>query len=102
MSHAFPLPLRALIPLRRRARGGWVLLLAIGLGQAAAQPASPTREPLTWTAQQDHQDMMRQLGITRLRPGPSGREGATNSANYDPAKANPFPQLPEVLTLADG
>ncbi len=58
--------------------------------------------PLEWTAQQDHQNMMAQLGITRLRPGPSGQPGATNSANYDPAKANPFPDLPEVLTLKNG
>jgi hypothetical protein len=59
-------------------------------------------EPLNWTTQQDHQNMMEQLGITRLRPGPSGRPGATNSANYDPAKANPFPDLPDLLTLKNG
>ena len=46
--------------------------------------------------------MMEQLGIIRLRPGPGGQPGATNSANYDPAKANPFADLPEVLTLKSG
>jgi hypothetical protein len=46
--------------------------------------------------------MMEQLGITKLRPGPSGRRGATNEANYDPAKANPFPDLPDPLTLKNG
>jgi hypothetical protein len=46
--------------------------------------------------------MMRQLGITALRPGPSGNEQAPNAANYDESKANPFPDLPEVLTLNDG
>lgn len=46
--------------------------------------------------------MMEQLGITRLRPGPSGRAGATNSANYDPAKANPYPDLPDPLVLKNG
>jgi hypothetical protein len=46
--------------------------------------------------------MMEQLGIKRLRPGPSGRAGATNSANYDPAKANPYPNLPDALTLKNG
>ncbi len=46
--------------------------------------------------------MMEQLGIKKLRPGPSGRTGATNAANYDPAKANPYPDLPEVLTLKNG
>src|SRR3954470_10233558 len=55
-----------------------------------------------WTASQDHKNMMVQLGIKALRPGPSGRPGATNSANYDPAKANPFPDLPDPLTLKDG
>jgi len=46
--------------------------------------------------------MKEQLGIKALRPGPSGRAGATNAANYDPAKANPYPDLPEVLTLKNG
>ncbi len=46
--------------------------------------------------------MMEQLGIGRLRRGPSGQAGATNAANYDPAKANPFPELPDPLTLKNG
>ena len=46
--------------------------------------------------------MMRQLGITALRPGPSGNEQAPNHANYDEAKANPFPKLPPLLTLKNG
>jgi hypothetical protein len=64
--------------------------------------AAAAGEPLNWTTQQDHKNMMQQLGITRLRPGPSGQPGNTNSANYDPAKANPFPNLPDVLTRKDG
>ncbi|MCI0745698.1 MAG: hypothetical protein L0Y58_09865 [Verrucomicrobia subdivision 3 bacterium] len=55
-----------------------------------------------WTTALDHKNMMDQLGIKRLRPGPRGRPGATNSANYDAAKANPFPDLPDPLTLKDG
>ena len=46
--------------------------------------------------------MKDQLGIKRLRPGPSGRAGATNAANYDPAKANPYPDLPDPLVLKNG
>ena len=71
-------------------------------------PASPFEKseegalPRTFTAQQDHDDMMRQLGITALRPGPSGDEKAPNHANYDPALANPYPDLPDPLTLKDG
>ncbi|HEX7859725.1 MAG TPA: acetylxylan esterase [Verrucomicrobiae bacterium] len=55
-----------------------------------------------WTAANDHRNMMQQLGITKLRPGPSGRPDATNSANYDPAKANPFPNLPELMVTKNG
>ncbi len=50
----------------------------------------------------DHQNMKEQLGIIRLRPGPSGNATATNAANYDPAKASPYPDLPELLTLNNG
>src|ERR1051325_5088894 len=55
-----------------------------------------------WTAAQDDQNMMEQLGIKALRPGPSGNESAPNHANYDEATANPFPNLPDVLRLKNG
>src|SRR5437764_1497006 len=77
-------------------------LAAVLTAASLALLRAQTPEPLNWTAQQDHKNMMEQLGITRLRPGPSGNPGATNSANYDPAKANPFPDLPEILTLKNG
>jgi len=51
---------------------------------------------------QDHKNTMELLGIKRLRPGPSGRAGATNAANYDPVKANPFPDLPDPLKSKNG
>jgi hypothetical protein len=56
----------------------------------------------TFTAQQDHDNMMKQLGIKTVRPGPSGNENAPNHANYDESVANPCPQLPDVLTTKDG
>jgi lysophospholipase L1-like esterase len=59
-------------------------------------------EPLNWTAQQDHQNMMEQLGIKALRPGPSGNEKAPNHANYDETNANPFPDLPDALIFKNG
>jgi lysophospholipase L1-like esterase len=55
-----------------------------------------------WTAAEDHQNMMEQLGIQALRPGPSGNENAPNHANYEESKANPFPDLPDALTLKNG
>jgi hypothetical protein len=82
-----------------------VLQFISGASSARAATSPETAqapEPLNWTAQQDHKNMMEQLGIIRLRPGPSGQTGATNSANYDPDKANPFPDLPDVLALKNG
>ena len=46
--------------------------------------------------------MLDRLGIKTLRPGPSGNESAPNHANYDEALANPYPSLPDVLTLKNG
>ena len=75
---------------------------------AAATPTSNTTIQATnvdtkdWTTPDDHRQMMQQLGITALRPGPSGNEQAPNHANYDEAKANPFPNLPPLLVLKNG
>ncbi len=55
-----------------------------------------------WTAAEDHTNMMQQLGIKALRPGPSGNESAPNHANYDETIANPYPNLPDALTLKNG
>ncbi|MEN6333096.1 MAG: acetylxylan esterase [Phycisphaerales bacterium] len=67
-----------------------------------AEASSPPA-PLKLTAQQDHRNMMEQLGITSLRPGAEGmNKQAPNYANYDEAKANPYPNLPDPLTLKNG
>src|SRR5579863_750998 len=58
--------------------------------------------PVTFTADQDHQNMMDQLGIQTLRPGWSGNEKAPNHANYDESQANPYPNVPDPLTMNDG
>lgn len=58
--------------------------------------------PVTFTAAQDHQNMMDQLGIKALRSGPSGNEKSPDHANYNEEIANPFPNLPNALQLNDG
>ena len=78
--------------------------------KAPAAPANPfllspeERARLDQLAREDHADMMRQLGITKLRPGANGRAaaGEPGAANYDPAQANPYPDWPDALTLRDG
>ena len=79
-------------------------LLMVGLpwvSRVPAQEKSPAAI-VTFTTQQDHQQMLSQLGITRLRPGPDGNEKAPNHANYDEALANPYPELPPLLVCSDG
>jgi hypothetical protein len=77
------------------------LLLLCSTAQTYSQTKALSA-PLNWTTQQDHQDMQRQLGITQLRRGPSGQANAPNPANYEEAKANPFSDLPALMTLKNG
>ncbi|MGB7742228.1 MAG: acetylxylan esterase, partial [Terracidiphilus sp.] len=80
--------------------GKFVCLIFAVCGLAIA--AGQTPAPVTFTADQDHQNMMDQLGIKALRPGPSGNEKAPNHANYDQDEANPYPNVPDPLTLSNG
>src|SRR5665213_2621854 len=59
-------------------------------------------KPVNFTSQQNQENMMKQLGIQALRPGPSGNPSAPNHANYDTSKADPCPKLPDILTTNDG
>jgi len=59
--------------------------------------------PIELTAEQDHRRLMDLLHISSLRPGADGRNPqAPNAANYDEAKANPHPDLPDPLVLKSG
>jgi peptidoglycan/xylan/chitin deacetylase (PgdA/CDA1 family) len=59
--------------------------------------------PAQLTAEQDHQLMMDQLHVTSLRPGANpNNPNAPNAVNYDEAKANPYPNLPDPLVLKNG
>ena len=78
-----------------------ILTLPSVLAQPAASEAG-SPPPVNWTTDQDHRNMMEQLGIKALRPGPSGNEKDPNHANYDESKADPFPNLPDALTLKNG
>jgi lysophospholipase L1-like esterase len=77
---------------------GAALAFALSAGAIAQPPSSPNAAETA----ADHRQMMEQLGITKLRPGPSGNESAPNHANYDEALANPYPTLPDPLMLKSG
>jgi hypothetical protein len=49
----------------------------------------------------DHQQMLDQLHISSLRPGPANHKDA-HPPNLDESKANPWPHLPDPLILNNG
>src|SRR5258708_7732790 len=67
-------------------------------------PSPEERQRLQQLTNEDHAAMLAQLGIAKLRPGYNGNTtpGTPNQANYDQAKANPYPDYPDVLTLKSG
>src|SRR5580698_3642681 len=74
------------------------LALAVLAGFAAGGQA-----PVKMTKEEDHQRTMGLLHIAELRKGKAGRDKTDpNFANYDESKANPYPDLPDVLTLKSG
>jgi hypothetical protein len=59
--------------------------------------------PVHLTNDQDRQRLMDDLKIASLRPGRNGsNKDDPNYANYDESKANPYPSLPDPLTLKNG
>lgn len=68
-----------------------------------AQPSTQARDSLRKLTDEDYKNMMAKLSITSLRQGANGSDpAAPNAANYDEAKANPFPDLPDPLLLKNG
>lgn len=67
-----------------------------------AQFSQQARDSLNKLSRADHQLMMDKLGITELRPGPSGNPDAPNAANTDESIASPFSSLPDPLIFNNG
>ncbi len=68
----------------------------------SADNTSTPRAATPISAEQDHQAMLQLLGITALRPGPSGDPKAPNAANSDETKAKSYISLPDPLILKNG
>jgi hypothetical protein len=86
-----------------------LIVSALAVGPVARGDDPPKKAddgsppPVQMTAQQDHKRMMELLKITELRRGANGNDRtAPNAANYDEAKANPYPTLPDPLVLKGG
>ncbi|MGC2465423.1 MAG: hypothetical protein WA517_09525, partial [Candidatus Acidiferrum sp.] len=86
---------------------GGLLVLAFILqpaksGAGAWQQDANGIPPVHLAAEQDHQRLMNLLHITSLRRGADGDPKSPRAANYDEAKANPYPKLPDPLKLNNG
>ena len=84
--------------------GVWGLVLALmpfwsQAFQTKQQP-NPQQLAIQQGNKEDHRQMMDQLNIASLRPGVNAR--VAGSTNYDEAKANPYPVLPDALKLKNG
>lgn len=78
-------------------------VLARGEDLLKKSDADKLPPPVQMTAKQDHKRLMDLLQIKELRPGANPRDAkAPNAVNYDEAKANPYPKLPDPLVLKNG
>lgn len=98
------------MPKTRSSRRPAGLLLSILFGIPAggflfqiARATDGQAPPVKLTREEDHKRIMDLLRMKEIRPGRDGNNKDSPSyANYDESKANPFPTLPDPLTLKDG
>lgn len=75
-----------------RLEQGWLPALKMGL----PAPSGLDRDA-------DHAGMIKQLGLTGMRPGANPNEpNSPQAPNYDEAKAHPYPNIPDALIFDDG
>lgn len=80
-----------------------VLISAVVLNISLFSQPGSAWDSIRKVTEQDHQNLMRLMNITSLRPGVNGMDpNAPNAPNYDESKANPFPDLPDPLVLNNG
>ena len=90
---------------------GNILLLSIvffaSVGLAAQTPAAPpaasARAAIAAASAVERDRELKLLGISAMQPGATAYDiGKPGNANYDEARANPYPKLPDVLIMTDG
>jgi len=69
--------------------------------QSFAQFSRKERDSIYRLSAEDHQLMLKQLGIESLRHGPSGNPDDPNPANSDESKVSEY-KLPELLIFKKG
>src|SRR6202142_621535 len=88
------------------ASGASVVLVATVVAQTqapAAPPSAADRAAIAAASAAERDRELKLLGITAMQPPATAYDiGKPGNANYDEAKANPYPKLPDVLTMNDG
>jgi hypothetical protein len=79
-----------------------LMVLPLSAQTSGQNTPESTGQPVHLTAEQDHQRVMDQLHIQSMRRGADGDPKSAYAANYDDAKANPYPRLPDPLVLDNG
>ena len=87
-------------------------MLAVSCATHAQAPAAPTPPPMPSAADRaamaaasaaERDREIKLLGIAAMQPGVTAYDiGKAGNANYDETLGNPYPNLPDVLTLSDG
>ena len=75
--------------------------IAIAIAMMLCIP-SFAQSPVTFTAQEDFQNMLDQLGIKSVRHSFDADQSSPYAANYDESKANPYPVIPSLMTTNKG
>jgi len=79
-----------------------IIIIFFGfVDQSVAQFSQQERDSIYRLSAEDHQLMMKKLGIESLRPGPSGNPNDPNAANSDESKTTDY-VLPDLLVLKNG
>jgi hypothetical protein len=82
----------------------FIFIAQVGWSQATITPEQDSIiADIKRRTRLDYQNMLQQLEIVEVRPGANGNDPkAPNAANYNEAKANPYPEYPDPLVFNDG
>jgi hypothetical protein len=80
-----------------------LLVPAVVAAQTQAPPTANDRAAIAAASAAERDRELKLLGISAMQPGATAYDiGKAGNANYDEAKANPYPTLPDVLVMKDG
>src|SRR6202789_2172110 len=81
----------------------FLALVVVAPAQSQAPPSAADRAAIAAASSTERDRELKLLGITAMQPSATAYDiGKPGNANYDESKANPYPKLPDLLTMNDG